>query len=160
MKLTKRLLCVLFCFLCATFVGCEASKEPYKFLNDTAQISTIEIGYFYIEPYSSVRAPSFESLTVIENHEEFLTDFRAVTSYKEDFMQDGLNEKQLVIKILYQNNEYEMIGEKGQLYHTIDRRYHNLEDKDLGYHYENSGYFYFEEDEFNALLNKYLPSQQ
>lgn len=155
MKRIKRLLCILVCCVCTGFSACvdsvSSEKAPYEFLMEKTEISSIEIGVFYLYPYRIEEDAFFESLLVIENHEEFLTEFRALECRKSWGVVP--KDMSLVIKILYNTTEYEMIGYQGQFLFTIDRY------ESIGYGYFIND-FQFPEDEFNLFLYKYLNTQQ
>ncbi len=88
-------------------------------------------------------------LQSVENIDDFLTDFNKIECAQWFGDPCGVTEKgkdAFVIKILYENGEYELINWNGQATYTLDRG--------LNYY---DGYSIFNEDQFFSLIEKYFP---
>ncbi|MBQ4594129.1 MAG: hypothetical protein IJA81_05830 [Akkermansia sp.] len=107
-------------------------------MNDVSEISAIEIvqlvGY-NLDSYEFIE----NTLVTIENHETFIDEFsklKCKTHYSEPH---SLEEGEVVIKVTYNNGEYELIHAKAQYRCRVKNR---------GY-----GYQIFDEEQFNSFLS-------
>lgn len=138
----KKLLC-LFIVLIVVFAGGCSIKAAYKFLQSPTEISVIEI----VKVSRDESTGEIEQTTVstIDDMETFLKDFSQVDCYFYYYANPtGIEDNALVIKIIYQDGEYELIDANGQSEYTDER----------GFHYY-SGHHSFNEGEFENLISKY-----
>ena len=118
---------ILVFFVCA-LSACV--KGSYEFLNDESEISTIEI--VRLCEYDRENNCFKEQLiSTVQDHSAFLSDFRDVKC--NTFFGDprGVYEGDIVVKITYDNGEYELIRSLGR------------------------GFYSFDQEQFNDLIEKY-----
>ena len=125
------------------FVSCRVS-ENYTFLNPSSEIAEVSIVEL---SFDDNRELIQTELKRIENTEVFLEDFRSIDCYV--YFGDPVpatpeGTEATVIKILYQNDEYELINYNGQSEYTAERG--------LKYY---AGYSAFDAQQFKALIEKY-----
>ena len=136
------ILMILICVLSAC-----SGKKAYEFINDESEISTIEI--VKLCEYDQEKGEYQEQLiSTIEDHETFLSDFKKVACYNHWTDPTGVFEDDIVIKIYYENGEYELIHYSGQ------GKYRHFEDNP-SFFAVYAGYRYFDEEQFNQLIDKY-----
>lgn len=126
-------------FLCG---GCE-KKAEYEFLHDLSEISTIEIVKIG-EAIEGEEIIPMTSTCVVTNKDDFLIEFLEMSCYSAWGDPQSVREEATVIKIIYNNEEFELIDVGGQSEYTHERGYR---------HY--AGYRYFDENQFEKLLSKY-----
>lgn len=122
--------------------GCE-KKTEYDFLQNKSEIKSIEIvemGKFE----ENVEVDSMTVICVIEEIENFLTDFLEMNCYCNFGDPQGVMEYSKVIKITYNNDEFELIDVGGQARYTHERQYRNY-----------TGFRYFDKEQFEKLISKY-----
>ena len=157
MRLFKSLSIFIVLFsLCLSLVGCgflfkSLIKTDFKFLHETSEIKAIEIVIIgeieRIEDTSSessavVYKPNFDVVCCVEDIEQFMDDFSKV----ECFMASPPSSPRLDdigIKIIYNNDEYDIICSIGQA------EYRN------GVYYFDAGKNSFDDTQFDTLINKY-----
>lgn len=140
------LIFAIFCLF--LFSSCRCSEE-YNFLNPTDAIEEIAIVNLHFGDDGYLIETKIKT---IENVNEFLNDFQRVDCYTYfgdpiPATPEGIEDT--VIKILYKNNEYELINWNGQSEYTLK--------KGLTYY---AGYSVFDEYQFEALIKKYLDRWQ
>lgn len=137
----KIIACLFVIFLFSLlFSACEI-RAKYKFLHDSSKISFIEI----VEVGDENSQGNIEQNTIyiIDDIDAFIEDFAKVDCYILYSDPAGIENNTTVIKVIYNNNDYELIGVEGQA------QYLNGE-------YENYvGYRYFDRDQYESLILKY-----
>lgn len=136
---------ILFVLICITFCVSCRHREVYNFLNSFDKISSISIVRVSFDTNDELRE---EELLKVENAHTFIKDFETIDCYKYFGDPRGLLngvDNDEVIKIDYQNGEYELINWFGQSEYTISR----------GFSYY-AGYSVFDEEQFNSLIDEYL----
>ena len=155
----KKTLLLVF-IICLFFSSCKIRKDfetSYEFLNDISKIDTIEIikvvefDELYEDGYEV--APNTEIVLEITDKIGFLEGFNSVQCYMLGYPHaaEGVSVGERAIKIIYNNDEYEIIGVDGQGHYT-----HREENVGGEWCYHNFGFYYFNEQEFNALIDKYM----
>ena len=128
---------------CLLFASCR-HKETYAFLNSTDEI----VGISVVKIFFSNNGEVIQTLVrEIEDTKAFLDDFRAVdcyTHYSDPLGISPEGTEDTVIKIIYKNDEYELINWLGQAEYT----------NEYGFRYY-AGYSVFDEMQFEALIEKY-----
>jgi hypothetical protein len=140
----KKTLLGLFVLLICCFVSACRVKETYDFLNATDEISDISIVAISFDENDEVIQTEIRK---IDNISAFLDDFKAVSCYIYFGDPTGVvseGKEDTVIKITYQNGEYELINWKGQAEDTLE--------KDFNFY---AGFSVFDEEQFEALITKY-----
>ena len=126
------------------FTACRV-KEAYDFLNPIDEISEISIVAISFDENNQVIQTELRKL---EDTSAFLDDFRSLNCYVYFGDPTGVvveGEEDTVIKISYQNSEYELINWKGQAEDTLEK----------GFNFY-AGYNVFDKDQFEALIEKYI----
>lgn len=135
---------ILVVFLCA-LSACV--KGSYEFLNDESEISAIEI--VRLCEYDQENNCFKEQLiSTVEHHSAFLSDFKKIDCKVIWSEPTGVYEGDVGAKITYQNGEYEFINYYGQ------GKYRHLENN-LSMFDAYAGFRFFDEDQFNDLIEKY-----
>ena len=135
------ILMILICVLSAC-----SGKKAYEFINDESKISNIEI--VRLGEYDQEKGEYQEQLiSTVEDRETFLSDFNEVDCYNHWTDPTGVFEDDVVIKIYYENGEYELIHYSGQ------GKYIHFEDGSFFRVY--AGRRYIDEEQFNQLIDKY-----
>lgn len=140
MKKLKIMIFVLGLVLCCG--GCE-KKSEYKFLQDISAIDSIEIveiGEFTVDQ----EIVPMTTICIVDDKESFLKEFLELNCYCNFGDPQGVMEGSSVIKIIYNNGEFELIDIGGQSEYTHERGYRNY-----------VGFRYFDENQFCELLLKY-----
>lgn len=148
LEILKKIIFLVFILMILTGVLSLCSgKKAYEFMNDESEISTIEI--VKLCEYDQEKGEYQEQLiSTVEDHEAFLSDFKKVDCYNHWMDPSGVFEDDIVIKIYYENGEYELIHYSGQ------GEYRHLEDG-RSFFAEYAGYRYFDEEQFNQLIEEY-----
>ncbi len=129
-----------------TLSACNV-KKTYEFINEESEISTIEI--VKLCEYDQEKGEYKEDLiSVVEDHSAFLSDFKKLKCYNHWTDPIGVFENDIVIKITYKNGEYELIHNSGQ------GKYRYFEDNP-SFLQVYAGHRYFDEEQFNDLIEKY-----
>ena len=123
-------------------VGCE-KKVEYEFLQDVSEINNIEIVKIGV-PKEGEEIIPMTSICIVDDKEDFLREFLQINCYCNFGDPQGVMENNNVIKVIYNNDEFELIDVGGQSTYTLDRQY---------IHY--AGFRYFDDTEFNELISKY-----
>jgi len=136
------LIVVLLCHCCVSL----NKVRSYEFMSDPAEITSIEI--VVLGEYDKDIGHFEENvISVIEDHETFLNEFRALEC-RQHFMDPlGVSEGSTVIKLTYSNGSYELISGLGI------GKYVKYEDGS-GKLFPYSGYQTFDE-KFPELIEKY-----
>ena len=122
-------------------------KGSYVFLNDESEISTIEI--VRLCEYDRENNCFKEQLiSTVEHHSAFLSDFKKIDCKVIRLEPTGVYEGDVGVKITYQNGEYEFINYYGQ------GKYRHLKNN-LSMFDADAGFRFFDEDQFNDLIEKY-----
>ena len=130
--------------LTATGCGCGCSKlEAFKYLHSADSIQRIEI----VE-LTQKTEDGFDQkvLCIIDDIDAFIDDFEAVDCYGHFMDPLGVDEGDITIKLIYNNGDYELVTQSGKAIFYADSgifRYYK-------------GYQTFDEEQFQALLDKYL----
>ena len=141
----KKLLC-LFIVLIVVFAGGCSIKAAYKFLQSPTEISVIEI--VKVSRDESTGEIEQTTISTIDDIEVFLKDFSQVNCYLIYTDPKGIDDSALVIKIVYQDGEYELIDVRGQTQYTDESGFRNY-----------TGYRSFDDIEFKNLISKYSEEQ-
>lgn len=131
---------ILICFLA---VSCR-HEETYSFLNSPDKISGVSIVTISFNENGGVIQTEVQK---IDDINVFLDDFRNITCYTYYGDPTGVTVEGVedtVIKVSYQNDEYELINWMGQAEYTQAR----------GFSYY-AGFSVFDEDQFELLITKY-----
>ena len=128
---------------CLLSTSCR-HKETYAFLNSTDEIVGISVVKISFSDKGEVIQTSVRE---IKDTKAFLDDLRAVDCYT--YYSDPLGispegTEDTVVKIVYENDEYELINWLGQAEYTCE----------YGFRYY-AGYSVFDEMQFEALIEKY-----
>lgn len=140
MKKVRLRIFVLMLMLCCA--GCK-KKDKYEFLQDISEIKSIEIVEIGVLEKNTEEI-SMSVLSVIEEKDAFLTEFLEINCFSLFGDPQGVGEYSEVIKITYNDDEYELIDVGGQAEYTHERKFKNY-----------VGYRYFDEIQFEALISKY-----
>ena len=117
--------------------GCDRRVE-YEFLQPNENISKIE----YVTAWYNKEAIVIKELNK-DKTEEFLIDFTELDCYKYFTAPGVVSPGDEAIKITYINKDFELINENGQA------SYKNGILK-------SEGYYYFHDEPFQELINKYF----
>ena len=120
-------------------------RENYDFLNATDEISEISIVSISFDENNEIIQTEVRK---IEDTTAFLNDFKDVNCYTYFGDPTGVvveGEEDMVIKVSYQNGEYELINWRGQAEDTLE--------KDFSFY---AGFSVFDEEQFEDLLMKYI----
>ena len=143
----KKVMIVIFVFLLILCcVGCE-KKDKYEFLQEVSEIKSIEIVEMGAFEENAEVAP-MSVISVVEKTDTFLSEFLEMNCFSAFGDPQGITEYSKVIKITYNDDEFELIGVGGQAEYTHERQYRNY-----------VGYRYFDEAQFEALISKYCGHQ-
>lgn len=119
-------------------VSCNRNVD-YKFLHSTNEINAIEIvkvnGEFENNELKQ------EKIYDVENIESFLGEFEELDCSYIYTDPQGIEGEEVVIKIIYKNREYELIGAGGQATYTNEKKLKNYK-----------GRYCFEKEQFEALV--------
>ena len=143
--------------LCFPLVGCASSfkaltKTDFEFLHSLSEIKAIEIVKINeIEQIQNVsatppvidNAPSFDVICTVQNIERFMEDFSKIECYLSSPPKSP-SAGDIGIKIIYNNENYEIICSRGQA------EYRN------GFYYSDCGRHSFDETQFDEMLSKYI----
>ncbi len=120
--------------------GCEV-KTKYEFIHDSPDISSIEI--VKVGEESSQEIIEQTTISIVDDMERFIEDFNRINCYTIYSDPSGIEDNAVVIKIIYNNDDYELIGVGGQAKY-VSGKYDNY-----------VGYQYFDQDQYKALISKY-----
>ena len=140
----KRKILLILNVIMFILVGCTPTR--YRYLHNPSEICTIEIVELN---YDTGNAEIATVLSSIADKEEFLNDFSRVSCYSQS-PPGGVEPGIRAIKFLYINGEYELVNECGRT------RVVYSELMGEGLHSMSDGCYYLDEQEFNALIEKYL----
>ena len=144
----KKLYIIFYLILICLFFSSCRHQETYRLLNEENQISTISIISISFDESGDVIQTELQE---IKDKDAFLKDFRKVDCYTyygdpKGVTEEGVNAN--AIKILYENDEYELINWKGQANYTSQR----------GFCFYK-GYSVFDETQFESLVSEYLSAK-
>ena len=138
--------------LCSPLVGCNfLFKTDFEFLYDSSRIKAIEIVVIgeveeitddSSEPSVIVYKPQFDVVCTVQDIERFMDDFWELDC-SWAFPPTTPREGDIGVKIIYDNDEYEIICSYGQ-----------AEYRD-GNYYSDCGRHSFDKTQFDELINKY-----
>jgi len=131
---------IISCFLLILFLGGCNVKAEYDFLYSVDEISAIEIVQVDEESQEGFQQTM---LAEIEDIETFLLEFNKLDCYSNYTDPIGIENGDIVIKVIYSNGDYEMIGCTGQA-RCEDGTFDNY-----------VGRRYFEQEEYNNLIDSY-----
>lgn len=141
----KKTLLLLSLLLPMTLLTSCDVRETYRLLHNEEEISAISIVRVYLSEEDDLVQTC---RVVIDDVDAFLVDFRNVDCYVWFGDPIGLQpapEGTDVVKIEYRNGDYELIDCNGQTEYT--------EKRGLVYY---AGFSMFDENQFTALIGKYL----
>ncbi len=125
--------------------ACAEDSEPFRLIHDESDISNVYIVDLTFNSEMEMVQTVRKEVTDIEG---ILADLQKVEGYRTNNDPTPVTPTGMdacVIKILYSNNDYELINYSGQAKYTH------------GYglrHY--AGYSYYDQSQFEALIEKYL----
>lgn len=137
-------LLILLCFLLAL----SKHRVTYRLLNEEEQICSISIVSIRFDEVGNMNQTEIQK---IEDTDAFLDDFRKVDCYINFGDPTGVTEERagaIVIKVLYENGEYELINWNGQAEYTLK----------WGFKF-HKGFNFFEQKQFETLMNQYLSKE-
>ena len=140
----RAFMCTMLSILVLLFCGCLTGRE-YYFLQEKSNISSIQI-VSLDESKDENGAPVQTLLYEIKDIERFLSDFCAMDCQSVSPPSEPIST--ILIKIIYSDGEYELIDYYGQS---------NFRD---GYFYTYSGYYCFDQEQFDALILKYAETEE
>ena len=140
----KKILLIIFIVFSRLLVSCRY-PETYSFLNSTDEIKKITIVQLSFDNEGSLIETEIQK---IEDINTFLEDFKKISCYKyfgdpTSATPEGVEDT--VIKILYENDDYELINWNGQSKYSSEN----------GFNYY-AGYIVFDEQQFESLIGKFL----
>ena len=147
---------ILVISLCLSLVGCgfvfdAITKTEFNFLHETSEIESIQIVIIgeitqttdtSSENPTEVYTPKFDVIFNVREIESFIDDFSKIDC-RRSFPPDSPVLGDTGIKIIYENGDYDIICCNAQ-----------GEYRD-GFYYADSGTVYFDETQFNELINSY-----
>lgn len=122
-------------------------KSTYNFLHSAEQITSVYIVDVQFDKEGNVQ---YTKHTTINNVDDFLDDFEEVSCRQYFGDPIGLSETSKVmdvIKVVYENNDYELIAWNGQAEYTQERGFRNY-----------VGYRVFDKIQFMTLIMEYSPN--
>lgn len=140
----KKIFAIFPMLFCIILVSCR-HQDNYSFLNNRNEISSISIVMVSFDDAGQIVETELQQ---IENVDSFLEDFQKINCYTYYGDPLGITEEGVeasVIKIVYKNNEYELINWNGQATYT----------NETGFRYY-AGYNVFDESQFNSLIQSYI----
>ena len=137
---------IVYLFVCliltaSAMTSCKA-KIKYSFLNPITNIFAIKIVEVGADDSQGINEQT--EIMVIEDIKAFIDDFTQLSCFKVYTDPLGVAPFEIAIKIIYSNDDYELISSNGQARYT-QKKYKNY-----------VGYYYFNDDEFDELIDKYL----
>ena len=129
-------------FLLLSNISCRV-KETYNFLNSSEKITNISIVTLSFENDELIQT----TIANIENKSTFLDDFSQIKChvyFGDPCAATPEGTPDTVVKITYENGEYELINWNGQSTYTVER----------GFNYY-AGFSIFDEEPFKLLISKY-----
>ena len=137
---------IVYLFVCliltaSAMTSCKA-KIKYSFLNPITNICAIKIVEVGADDSQGINEQT--EIMVIEDIKAFIDDFTQLSCFKVYTDPLGVAPFEIAIKIIYSNDDYELISSNGQARYT-KKKYKNY-----------VGYYYFNDDEFDELIDKYL----
>lgn len=140
----KGLVIFIIILTCFFFASCR-HQETYSFLNSTDEISGVSLVTISFDENGEVIQTEVRKINDII---AFLDDFKKINCYTYYGDPAGITEEgveDIVIKVSYENDEYELINWIGQAKYTQER----------GFSYY-AGFSVFDEEQFELLITKYL----
>ena len=146
----KAIACVLVFCIIIGLSGClSAVLFPREFRLDQEESAISAIEIIHADPQQSGENGAILQTTVavVEDKVDFMKQFRKVTCHETMVIAspNGLVSQETVIKIIYSNGDYQLIGPHAQASY-----YAEADDYD---HYR--GFFYFDDGEFAELITRY-----
>ena len=146
MKIINR--CFVFVLLCIMLVSCR-KQELFQFLNPIEEITNISIVEINFGDENEIIQTE---IVGIDDISAFINDFQKVNCYVYygdplGVTPEGVDD--IVVKIMYENGEYELINWSGQSEYTIQG----------GFSYYK-GFNVFEEKQFEFLISKYQTTDE
>ena len=120
-------------------------KEKYRLLHQEDEITCVSIVTLTLD---EVGNHIYEEKIKIDDIDTFISDFRKVECYKyfgDPIGIDKYDEGSDILKIEYENGDYELINYNGQSEYTQERGFEMY-----------AGFNVFEIDQFKGLIEKYL----
>ena len=147
---------IIMILLCLSLVGCgflfdAITKTEFIFLHETSEIKSIQIVIIgeitqttnaSSENPTEIYTPKFDVISNIQEIDSFIHDFSAIDCRRSSPPASPVL-GDTGIKIIYKNGDYDIICCNGQ-----------SEYRD-GFYYADSGTVYFDETQFNELINNY-----
>lgn len=125
----------------------SACSQPDRLLYSQSEVAKIEI----VEVGNEVDGiPNLLTIVNIEDKDGFLKNFFSLKSYNIFTDPQGIQVGEIAVKIQYFNNDYQVISASGQSKYVYSDYYQTK------YYFRDSGYYYFNEKEFEQLLKNYI----
>jgi len=140
----KYILCICFIIIIAlSFSGCFSlfSSTSNRYMDDESNITSIEVVKLGEFNQNNYKFNEESVLFKVENLKQFCEDFSKVSRSTNNGDPRSLYTGDIVIKIVYSNENYELISFTAQSRYYTERH--------------RNGYNFFNEDEFKALISKY-----
>ncbi len=138
----KTVMCIYFVVILCMLVSCE-KKARYEFLHNQSEITAIEIVEVGEADELGINAQTI--LYEVSDIDAFMKRFNSMDCYFVYSDPVGVDAKTAVIKLIYENDEYELIGVNGQAEYTKEKQYRNY-----------VGQRYFDKEQFNDFLSSYI----
>ena len=139
----KRINIILFIISCLVIFATGCGKKQYPFMQSVSNIVKIEViimGEIH-DPYTKHEYTLIKALSLNENN-KFIDDLKNIECKRMFGDPQTLTTGHQGFKINYSNGEYEIIAYTAQGEHTNGK-------------YLSNGYYLFDEEQFNDLLEKY-----
>lgn len=134
------LICI--CLLLILLSGCGI-KKTYRYMYEKSRIVGIDIVYVgdSVDDYVF----EVEKVKTVSDTASFISAFEKLSCYLIYTAPKGIQSDSMAIKIIYDNGNYEIVGDGGAAYFIQSRGFEN-------YH----GRRYFNKDEFTSFLSSYI----
>lgn len=136
----KLSLCLLIILSAALFISCN-NRVKYQFLQSTSEIKSVEI--VTVGDMKSIENNQ-TTVCVIDDVDEFLEKFNKLDCYRHFSDPQGVGTNSTVIKIIYNNDDYELISWCGQSQYTSKYKFKYYK-----------GFCNFDENQFNDFISTY-----
>lgn len=143
MRNIKILLCIILAMLILACQGCGFLGDQ-KYVCEIENVETIQIvrlGRFNEE----IRDYEYKIISEVKDKEEFIKRLNAIKCNKYWGDPTILDEGSTVIKIVYKNGDFDLLHYRAQEF-TQSK-------------HSSSGFFFFDKDQFLALISDYLPEK-
>ena len=139
-----RKICICILAICTLLLTCGCGcTEAFKYLHSADSIQKIEIVELTQKTENGFEQ---KKMCIIDNVDAFIDDFETVDCYRHFMDPLGVDEGDIAIKLIYNNGDYELVTNDGKAIFYADSgifRYYK-------------GYQTFDDEQFQALLDKYI----